>query len=96
MATDPWNTRAGKVLRAEVAAHYQAQNAPCWLCGQPIDYAAPANDPDALEIDHVKSRKRFPHLALDRNNLRPSHHRCNRGKGAGEAQIAMGDTSEDW
>ena len=93
---DPWNSRAGRQLRAEVAAAYRAANAPCWLCGQPIDYDAPAHDPNALDIDHVKARKPYPHLALDRSNLRPSHCRCNRSRGVRDAGPGLGEPSEDW
>lgn len=94
--TDPWKSSAGRALRAQLAADYRAANAPCWLCGQAIDYDAPANDPEALDIDHVHPRSTHPHLALDPGNTRPSHCRCNRSKGVGQARPAVGAVTEDW
>lgn len=94
--TDPWHTKDGARLRAEMQAHYRAIDAPCWICAQRIDYDAPANNPEALDIDHVKPRKTHRHLALDRNNLRPSHCRCNRSKGVGAAKPPLGTVTESW
>ena len=54
------------------------------------------NDPEALEIDHIKARTTHPHLALDRRNCRPSHGRCNRSKGKGSGPLGLGEASEDW
>lgn len=78
---------------------YAAAKAPCGICGQAIDYFSRpmgVNDPEALEIDHIKSRKTHPHLALDRRNRRPSHGRCNRSKGATSGPLGLGEASEDW
>ena len=83
-------------LRAELRALWTQVNAACWLCGQAIDYTAPANTPNALELDHVKPRKSHPELALERSNCRPSHHRCNRGRGVSNPLPPLGSTSEHW
>ncbi|UGS26341.1 HNH endonuclease [Microbacterium resistens] len=90
------STRAWRELRAEVAAEYRAKNLPCWMDGQPIDYDAPAGDPEALDVDHAKPRSTHPHLALDRNNLRPAHVRCNRSRGNRAPRPQLGTVTEDW
>ncbi|KAA9133742.1 HNH endonuclease [Microbacterium caowuchunii] len=90
------NSAAYQKLSRELKAEWRAINAPCWLCGQAIDYDAPFNDPNSCEPDHVKPRKTHPHLALDRNNIRPSHCRCNRSRGAGAPAPGLGEPSEEW
>jgi 5-methylcytosine-specific restriction endonuclease McrA len=59
-------------------ARLLAMRLPCWLCGEPIDYDAPAGSPDAFEADHAIP---LAHGGSDvLGNLRPAHHRCNRGR----------------
>lgn len=84
-----------------------ARNAPCWICGKPIDYQA-SNDaksadysPDAWEPDHFYSPEERPELAEDLANLRPSHSRCNRQRGAEQKNAFsearnLGKTSRAW
>jgi 5-methylcytosine-specific restriction endonuclease McrA len=47
----------------------------CQCCG-----ATPATGA-VMNVDHVKPRKLFPHLALDVSNLQILCHECNHGKG---------------
>lgn len=47
----------------------------CQCCG-----ATPATGA-VMNVDHIKPRKLFPHLALDVNNLQILCHECNHGKG---------------
>ena len=49
--------------------------AKCQCCG-----ASPA-DGAVMNVDHIKPRKLFPHLALELNNLQVLCHECNHGKG---------------
>jgi 5-methylcytosine-specific restriction endonuclease McrA len=90
------STRLYREFRAEMKAIWQAQNAPCWMDGQPIDYDGPANAAESFELDHAKPRKTHPHLALDPNNARPSHSRCNRSRQTAAPRPGIGQTSEEW
>jgi hypothetical protein len=49
--------------------------AKCACCG------ATPNTGAVMNVDHIKPRKHFPHLALDPNNLQVLCHECNHGKG---------------
>ena len=89
-------SRRYRQMRADFRAQCEALNLPCRCCGLPIDYAAPPNDPDAFELDHVISRKARPDLAYDPSNFAPSRHACNRAKGAGPTPSTLGTTSEDF
>ncbi len=90
------DSRAERDLHAELHGLWGIARPPCWLCGQPIDYDAPAHDPDALDVDHVKPYSTHPHLALVRSNLRPSHVRCNRSRGARPPRPEIGAVAEEW
>lgn len=91
-----------QALRSQLKEQWRAVNAPCRICGiASIDWDAPKNEPDAFELDHRISRKRAramnrPDLLLDPANLGPSHHRCNRGKGAGDGTPPIGEMSEEY
>ena len=78
------NTRAWRKLAATFKTACRRRNAPCWLCGQSIDYDAPPQAPEAFEADHYRPRDTHPHLALDPTNLRPSHSSCNRSRGTAQ------------
>ncbi|MCJ1687774.1 hypothetical protein [Rathayibacter sp. VKM Ac-2927] len=89
--------RRATEFRAEHKTRWKAQNAACAICGQQhIDYDAPANTPDALELDHRLPVITHPHLEFDPGNVQPTAHRCNRGKGDGPAVASIGETSEAW
>lgn len=80
---------------------------PCALCGEPIDYAAPHDDPRSFQVDHVIPLHRGGTDTLD--NKQPAHRKCNRDKwfkhpdgvtGDPDALIASGEvefvTSRRW
>jgi hypothetical protein len=67
-------------VKRDFRARCQAAGAPCWICRQPIDYAAKPQTPNAFEPDHYWPVKTHQHLAYDPGNLRPSHSRCNRSR----------------
>lgn len=61
-----------RVLRMKVLKHYGAR---CMCCG-----ATPSGGA-VMNVDHIKPRRDFPHLALDFDNLQVLCHECNHGKG---------------
>jgi 5-methylcytosine-specific restriction endonuclease McrA len=77
-------------------AEQKAKRLPCWLCGQPIDYAAHKDDPKSFSVDHEKSRLSHPHLAEEPTNLRSAHAGCNKSRGPRAPQPSLGSTSRDW
>ena len=83
-------------MRKNYRAKCEAENAPCWLCGQPIDYQAAALHPNAFEVDHYLPRRDYPELILEETNFRPSHCSCNRSRGARDDILEIGPTTIDW
>ena len=53
---------------------------PCWICGQPIDYTLPAQDPMSFVVDHKTPLALGGTDTLD--NKAAAHRQCNRDKGA--------------
>lgn len=69
----------------------------CHICGEPIDYTIPASSaPLSWEPDHIVAFSKAPELELDLNNIRPSHMRCNRQRGNGSNDGAIGQRSRIW
>lgn len=68
----------------------------CWICGQPIDYDAPADDPNAWSPDHVVPVAKAPQLEFALSNIRASHTSCNKSRGQGEGIDRIGPTSRVW
>ncbi|APT85327.1 hypothetical protein CAQU_09915 [Corynebacterium aquilae DSM 44791] len=89
-------THAAKQLRKQTRREYREQNLPCWLCAQPIDYLAPPNTPNALDIDHAISTKQRPDLELDPTNFRPAHVSCNRARKDNPPHPPLGQNSRRW
>lgn len=69
-------------LKDRMKADCRNRRAVCWRCNQPIDYDAPGQAPTSFEADHYYPVKTHPWLAYEYTNLRPSHSRCNRARGA--------------
>lgn len=86
-------------FRLAMRARDAAALAPCWLCGQPIDYTL-TDGPDCWEPDHYHPVITHPHLQFDPANVRASHQRCNRGRGAtAPAELSghsLGMRSRNW
>lgn len=73
------------------------EDAPCWLCGQKIDYLVPSSStPDSFELDHFYTVSERPDLQEDPANFRPSHMLCNRERGNGPPNPSLGSLSRDW
>ena len=90
------STRRYKMLRAEFRRKCRANNAPCWLCGRPIDYELPKEHPEAFNLDHAIPKSERLDLAEDPKNFRPSHKTCNERRGADVPTIELGQPSETW
>lgn len=91
--------RGGKRWKAVRQAAFKRdfkKKAPCWICGQPIDYDAETGTPDAWEPDHVKPVAKFPELEFSLANIKPSHCSCNRSRGDGSGIDRIGQTSRRW
>lgn len=63
---------AWRQLRMQALRKYGAR---CQCCGASPQTGA------VMNVDHIKPRKLFPHLALDLDNLQVLCHECNHGKG---------------
>lgn len=69
--------RASKQFKEEG----KAADAPCWICGQPIDYDAEPRTPNAHSLDHLHPYSTHPELHDDPANWRHAHDRCNKQRG---------------
>ncbi len=80
MAGDGQTSRRWRtIIRPQFRAECAAQDLPCWLCGQGIDYGlADPYDDNVWEPDHMYPRSTHREFAEDPGNLRPSHRKCNR------------------
>lgn len=99
MAGTRTNTRRQHKQRHEYRAECEATNAPCWLCGLPIDYTAAWDDwtnDDRFQEDHFWPVSTHPHLQDDPTNKRPSHAGCNRDRGNGAPVVDLGPPSREW
>ena len=90
-------TQTWRRMRKQCFQRDKAKNAPCWICGQPIDYnAKPSTTPDSYEPDHRHSVKTHPELAEVPENVMPSHKSCNRSKGSKAGLNNLGSLSREW
>ncbi|WP_455951423.1 HNH endonuclease [Arcanobacterium haemolyticum] len=89
---DPRSTRRWKQLRQA----YKNQKAPCAICGQPIDYEAPAGTPQSFELDHIKPLALDPNLAYETANLQATHKICNNRKNNRQNTPTLGQPSRTW
>lgn len=94
------STREFKRLRAAFKDECAQADAPCWMCGLPIDYTAAhdaySND-DRFELDHYYPVSTRPELQADRANFRASHAGCNRQRGDSTVTSTLiGTLSRDW
>ena len=90
-------TRRFKELKREFFDRCRAEGAPCWLCGQPIDYSAePGSTDDSLTLDHVQPVSRRPDLQEDPANFAPAHRSCNVRRGDRDPRAGLGMLTRDW
>lgn len=93
---DPRSTARWQRLRAILYDRDRKANAPCWICGQPIDYRARSGTPDSWEPDHVLPVATHPDAAFDPGNVRPAHCSCNRSRGSSKGCPGLGSLSRRW
>lgn len=72
--------RSWSKLRMHVLNKYGRK---CQCCGATPESGA------VLNVDHIKSRDRYPHLAFNEENLQVLCAECNRGKGDNEIDFRM-------
>ena len=103
--TEKLSGKRWETIREIAYKRDRAADAPCWICGQPIDYRAKSSNrdynPRAWEPDHVLPRSEYPELTYDLTNIRPSHAYCNRSRGQSDGAEAasrnrLGKRSRDW
>lgn len=83
--------------RKAFLATCKAQNAPCWLCGMPIDYTVPPNTTDdSFNLDHLYPVSKRPDLQHDPAGFRPSHAQCNNLRGNKDPAAPIGTLSRQW
>lgn len=97
MAKARVSTRAFQKARDRFFAEGLKDDAPCWLCGQPIDYAAqPGTTDDSHELDHYVPVSVDPSLQYDPGNFRHAHRVCNILRGASPPKLSLGLHSRRW
>ena len=72
----------------------KADEPPCHICGQPIDYQAHHLHPFSFTIDHITPLNRGGDDVLD--NLAAAHRACNRNKSDKVAAGVDYITERDW
>lgn len=91
------NTRRFKELKREFFGRCMRDRPPCWLCGQPIDYAAePGSTDDSLTLDHIRPVAKRPDLQEDPANFAPAHRSCNVRRGDRDPHAGLGMLTRDW
>ncbi|MFD4420252.1 HNH endonuclease [Agromyces sp. NPDC058484] len=90
------STDVYKRVRAEFREQCEAEDARCWLCGQPIDYDALPGTAYSFEADHFYPASTHPEHLNDPANLKPSHKHCNSSRGNGAPRAGLGTISRDW
>jgi hypothetical protein len=74
---DPRLTYEWQLLRKAIRAEARRIDAPCGICGGPIDYTISGRWPMGCSVDHGLSVKDYPSLALSGAALRVVHTKCN-------------------
>jgi 5-methylcytosine-specific restriction endonuclease McrA len=90
-----WSGRRRADALLWVKAEGRRTKEPCCICTQPIDYSLEYPHEQSCSVQHVKSRKSYPHLTWERGNWKPAHLDCNKSAGISE-DLGLGATSEDW
>lgn len=81
-----YSDRGYRLRQAALKRQSRAADAPCALCGAPIDYSLPAGHPMSFTADHTKSLKSGGSLY---GALRPAHHGCNARRGGDDRPVMI-------
>ena len=91
------SSRGWRAIAERFRRECESRGDACWMCGQPILYDQdPGLHPDAFHVDHYYPVSKYPELALDVGNLRPSHRSCNIARGDGPPPLGLGRNSREW
>lgn len=90
------STRRSTALRDKHRRTIAADEPPCHICRQPIDYALPYMDPGEFVVDHIVPFARGGSDTID--NKRASHRACNQAKSdrMPDHQPRIFQTTRDW
>jgi hypothetical protein len=72
------------------------RGAPCWLCGNDIDYRLQHPHPYSWSLDHAVPVHERPELLKDVGNFRSAHLDCNQQRGTDDPALDIGVPSEIW
>jgi 5-methylcytosine-specific restriction endonuclease McrA len=89
------STRNMRELKRVFRAEREEADAPCWLCGQLINYAEHGRE-DSFELDHYYPASTHPEHYEDPANFRPSHSSCNRERSNKAPRPGLGVLSRNW
>lgn len=90
------HSHAYKQKRAMFRADCKANNKPCILCGEDIDYRLREPHPYSWTLEHTKPVQDFPELIMEISNWASAHRDCNVRKGTDEPALDLGVPSEVW
>jgi hypothetical protein len=71
-----WNT-----LRTKAKAQWKANDLPCGICGQPIDWSASGRTSYGASVDHINPRHQTGQTLVPIEELRVVHNKCNAARG---------------
>jgi hypothetical protein len=84
-------------VRTDSREKWHAEDAPCWMCGQKIDWDADDGITDgSFEYDHYYPAGTHPEHYDDPANGRPSHRGCNRDRSNGAPRASLGTLFRAW
>lgn len=99
-AKDDWDSPQGRRVKAACFRRDSSAQAPCFWCGNPIDYGIGpyrrGGDVWAWSPEHRLPRDRWPELALDPANIVAAHFHCNAARQDRAGLSAMGVRSRRW
>lgn len=87
-----WSGRRAADALEQVRRNHAPKRTKCVICHQRINYATKGRR-DSLSVQHLRSRRDFPHLTWEPSNWAPAHLYCNIAAGPGGQSTDIGLTS---